>query len=97
MQTMTTNQVLAASLPPQLMLDWAADMLDAAESAANDDLACRVDVPSPDDRRGLELSERAARNYPDSPYLQAEWRRAVAVVRATKGGWRLDNPISRRA
>lgn len=38
----------------------------------------------------LSLQERAERLWPDSPALQAEWLRAVAVVRATKRGWRAD-------
>ena len=38
---------------------------------------------------------RAALLYPDSTYLQAEWQRAVAVVRATSGGWLLDKPQRR--
>lgn len=36
------------------------------------------------------LQARAARNYPDDPYLQAEWMRAVGVVRSTKNGWVAD-------
>ncbi len=40
------------------------------------------------DRQALEA--RAARNYPDSPYLQREWIRAVGVVRSTRGGWVMD-------
>ncbi len=36
------------------------------------------------------LQERAARNYPDNPYLQAEYIRAVGVVRATRNGWVAD-------
>jgi hypothetical protein len=36
------------------------------------------------------LEARAARNYPDSPYLQREWIRAVGVVRSTRGGWVMD-------
>jgi hypothetical protein len=41
------------------------------------------------------LAQRAARNYPDSEYLQSEWRRAVAVVRSTSRGWHLDRPVPR--
>jgi hypothetical protein len=37
-----------------------------------------------------DLIKRAERLWPLSPYLQAEWRRAVALVRSTKGGWVLD-------
>lgn len=36
------------------------------------------------------LADRAARNYPDSPYLQAEYIRAVGVVRGTRNGWVMD-------
>ena len=39
---------------------------------------------------------RAERLYPENPYLQAEWRRAVSVVRATSRGWLLDQPQGRR-
>lgn len=39
-----------------------------------------------------DTSGRAALLYPDSAYLQAEWQRAVAVVRATSRGWLLDKP-----
>jgi hypothetical protein len=48
---------------------------------------------SPVDQR---LSLRAVRLYPDSPYLQREWLRAVAVVRSTSRGWHLDQPVERR-
>lgn len=41
-----------------------------------------------------ELSKKATRLYPDSPGLQAEWIRAVGVVRSTKIGWLLDTPIT---
>lgn len=43
----------------------------------------------------LDLIERAARLYPDSAYLQAQWLRAVAIVRATARGWLLDEPVVR--
>lgn len=42
------------------------------------------------------LRRRAERLYPDSLYLQAEWMRAIAVVRATRRGWLLDRPTPRR-
>lgn len=42
------------------------------------------------------LAARAARLYPDSHYLQEEWRRAVAVVRSTSRGWLLDRPAVRQ-
>lgn len=38
-----------------------------------------------------DLHARAAKNYPDDPYLQAEWVRAVGVVRSTKGGWLIES------
>ena len=41
--------------------------------------------------------DTAAKLYPDAPCLQAEWRRAVSVVRATSRGWLLDQPQGRRA
>lgn len=43
------------------------------------------------------LLRRAELLYPASPYLQAEWMRAIAVVRATRGGWLLDRPQPRRS
>ncbi len=39
---------------------------------------------------GEDLQARAERNYPDNPRLQAEWIRAVGVVRETTGGWVMD-------
>lgn len=41
------------------------------------------------------LLERAARLYPESPYLQQEWLRAVLTVRMTVRGWLLDGCIGR--
>jgi hypothetical protein len=41
------------------------------------------------------LQQRAARLWPDSPALQAEWLRAVEVVRSTSKGWLLDRRINR--
>lgn len=43
------------------------------------------------------LTTRAARLYPDAPYLQREWLRAIAVVRATSAGWLLDRAVPRVA
>ena len=43
------------------------------------------------------LAARAARLWPDSPRNQAEWLRAVAVVRKTSGGWLLDRKVERAA
>ena len=42
------------------------------------------------------LEKRAERLYPDSEYLQREWRRAVAVVRSTKKGWLLEQPVEKK-
>lgn len=36
------------------------------------------------------LAERAARLWPDDLPLQAEWMRAVRLVRATRRGWLLE-------
>lgn len=33
---------------------------------------------------------RAARLWPENPYLQLRWLRAVAMVRKTRRGWVLD-------
>ena len=49
-------------------------------------------APQPDQA----LQQRAARLWPDSPALQAEWLRAVAVVRSTRRGWPLDRPLGRQ-
>jgi len=43
-----------------------------------------------------ELADVAARLYPQSQYLQAEWQRAVRVVRASPRGWLLDAKQGRR-
>lgn len=43
------------------------------------------------------LRERAAVLWPESPYLQREWMRAVRAVRRTPGGWLLDRNVSRHA
>lgn len=43
--------------------------------------------------RDDEELERAARVlYPDDPYLQQQWLRAVHLVRTTALGWCLDPP-----
>lgn len=47
-------------------------------------------------RPAADLAAHAARLYPDSPFLQAEWMRAVQTVRTTTRGWLLDNPGERR-
>ena len=53
--------------------------------------ATDLDVPvSPD-----PLLARAQLAYPDSDYLQAEWVRAIDVVRSTSAGWLLDSPAGR--
>lgn len=41
------------------------------------------------------LQARAEVLWPDSTYLQAEWKRAVKVVRS-HGGWLLDKQVARR-
>jgi len=42
-----------------------------------------------------QLLERAARNYPDSEYLQLAWLRAIHILRTqTTRGWLLDSPIT---
>ncbi len=46
--------------------------------------------------RPIPLPERAARAYPRSEALQREWLRAVAVVRSTRRGWLLDQPVRQR-
>lgn len=46
--------------------------------------------PQPQPITDVSLAARAAKHYPDSPYLQAEYIRAVGVVRSTKGGWVMD-------
>lgn len=43
----------------------------------------------------LRLIARAVELYPDSDYLQNQWLRAVAIVRATARGWLLDAPVVR--
>lgn len=40
--------------------------------------------------------DRAAWLFPESEYLQAEWRRAIQTVRATRRGWLLDKPIQKQ-
>lgn len=44
-----------------------------------------------------QLAARSARLWPDSPYLQAEWLRAVKTVRATTRGWLLERPVRKEA
>lgn len=43
------------------------------------------------------MRAQAARLYPDSDYLQAEWVRAVRVVRSTSAGWLLDRRQGRKS
>lgn len=50
----------------------------------------RLRAPITPKADGLEVI--AARLYPDSAYLQAEWIRAVQVVRQSSRGWLLDRP-----
>lgn len=54
-------------------------------------------VPVMAQRRPDPLAARAARLWPESPRNQAEWLRAVAVVRKTSGGWLLDRKVERAA
>jgi hypothetical protein len=44
-----------------------------------------------------QAMQQAARIYPHSPYLQAEWLRALNVVRATAQGYVLDKFITKGA
>lgn len=53
-----------------------------------------TDKPDPT-RPADELLAQAERLYPDSPYLQKAWLRAVAIVRTTARGWLLDAPVVR--
>ncbi len=53
----------------------------------------RLRHPLTPQRAGLE--QIAARLYPDSTYLQAEWVRAVSVVRGTSRGWLLERPVAK--
>ena len=39
--------------------------------------------------------DRAAVLFPESEYLQREWRRAISTVRRTERGWLLDKPIQK--
>lgn len=41
------------------------------------------------------LTTHAERLYPQCPYLQREWLRAVRVVRGTRRGWVLDRTVQR--
>lgn len=41
------------------------------------------------------MSIRAIRLFPESQFLQDEWRRAVGVVRKTSRGWLLDKPVKK--
>lgn len=41
--------------------------------------------------------QQAARLYPHNPALQAEWLRAMTVVRSTTRGWVLDTFITKAA
>lgn len=38
---------------------------------------------------------RAKLNYPESAFNQAAWLRAIAIVRGTPRGWKLDHPLTR--
>lgn len=41
------------------------------------------------------LLARAKLNYPDSEFNQAAWLKAIAIVRGTSRGWKLDHPLTR--
>lgn len=41
------------------------------------------------------LEHRATLLWPQSPYLQAEWLRAVGVLRQGRRGWVMDQPLKR--
>ena len=66
----------------------------------NDHTQCEA-CPYPDEcgerRQCQRRIDPAAKLYPDDPYLQAEWLRAIRVVRTTSRGWLLDQPQGRRA
>ena len=38
---------------------------------------------------------RAKLNYPDNEFNQAAWIKAIAIVRGTSRGWKLDHPLTR--
>ncbi|MCZ2133827.1 MAG: hypothetical protein LC098_00105 [Burkholderiales bacterium] len=50
---------------------------------------------SPPARQPYPTPADAARLWPESAELQRRWLRAVAVVRATRRGWLLDQPTPR--
>jgi hypothetical protein len=41
-------------------------------------------------------ADRAAWLFPESEYLQREWRRAIQTVRGTSRGWLLDKPVTKQ-
>lgn len=55
-----------------------------------------LDAPNPVRAIPSPMQARAAALYPDNQYLQAEWLRAVKLVRSTRSGWLLDNPVQAR-
>lgn len=44
----------------------------------------------------LTLRHKARELYPNFPYLQREWLRAIVTVRKTKMGWHLDKVCRRK-
>lgn len=63
-----------------------AGVLNAISSSGNEGQTVFIELE--------DLKARAAKLYPNSPYLQAEWIRAVGVVRAQRG-WVLDRGTPR--
>lgn len=70
-----------------------------AHVSADERIALRAlsDAIAPIRARSFDdLDQVAARLYPDNPPMQAEWKRAVEVVRSTSRGWALDTPICKQ-
>jgi len=65
-------------------------------TAALHDIKAWAPPPATPAARPDPLMARAERAYPDNEFLQREWLRAVDVVRRSKRGWRLDNPLGRQ-
>ena len=84
------------------LLDVGANVLEQAQFTDQDTgmfaMRTRFEAPEQDAAAiHATLAERAARNYPDDPYLQREWMRAIGVVRRTTRGWLLDRRAARVA
>lgn len=56
----------------------------------------RVVLPVSMPKPPRDLQARAAVLWPDDARLQAEWVRAVRVVRSTARGWLLDESVQRK-